>query len=295
MNSSQTVLTVVATAITTAFFTAFAFHSSSNEPVPRTISSKVPIPNDDVDISSLETRMLQLEDQLQQERSARQALEQMLGKTPESEQKLSMATMIETMQQEMMNNDSADEANAETEMAAFREQQRAEMLKRMQPEFKVQELVKAGFNKDEASWIINSETEAQLAQLQARYAARKKSLSDPNSQENLSFNASEKLRSKLGDQYYERYLKAKGRPTSISAGSVMNNSPGANAGLQPGDEIVAYNNKRVFSIYGLNRMTASGKEGENVLIEVERNGESVQLTIPRGPIGVESNQYGRRR
>ena len=300
MKTNQIVLTAMVAAMLAATFTAFTFralgdNSAAQPSMSNYPARESPVLNKTTAPTSVERRLEHLEQLLTEERAARQALEKMLGQSNESKDTLSMSSMIETMQQEMMNNDDSDSVNREEQIAKIMEEQEAEMLEQMQPEFKIQELVNAGFNKDEASWIVSSETEVQLEQLQAQYDARRKALNGADAQNNLMNYGGDQLRKKLGDDYYERYLESKGMPTSVSIGSIMNNSPGASAGLLPGDDIVAYDNKRVFSAYGLNRLTATGKEGENVLIEVKRNGESVQLTIPRGPIGVQANQYGRRR
>jgi len=75
-------------------------------------------------------------------------------------------------------------------------------------------------------------------------------------------------------------------PTSVGVASVLQNSPGASAGLRAGDRITSYGGERVFNIRDLNGLTVVGNEGESVLIEAHRNGETVQITIPRGPIGI---------
>jgi len=49
---------------------------------------------------------------------------------------------------------------------------------------------------------------------------------------------------------------------------------------------VRYAGERVFNVRDLNNLTVQGTAGESVLIEVERNGSPLQLTIPRGPVGI---------
>jgi S1-C subfamily serine protease len=53
-----------------------------------------------------------------------------------------------------------------------------------------------------------------------------------------------------------------------------------------GDRIARYNGERVFSISDLRRLTMQGNPGEDVVIEVERDGVLMQLTLPAGPIGI---------
>ena len=51
-------------------------------------------------------------------------------------------------------------------------------------------------------------------------------------------------------------------------------------------EIVAYNGQRVYDITELNEMVLGGVPGESVVIDVRRNGQNLQLVIPRGPLGI---------
>ena len=94
------------------------------------------------------------------------------------------------------------------------------------------------------------------------------------------------LRTELGEADYERYLQAYGRPTAIPVRDVLASSPAERSGLQPGDEILAYAGKRVFDMRELNALTLEGTPGESVIVEVRREGQSVQLVMPRGPLGI---------
>ena len=94
------------------------------------------------------------------------------------------------------------------------------------------------------------------------------------------------LRSDLGDADYERYLKAMGRPTSVAIQNVLASSPAERSGLKSGDEVLSYDGKRVFDLRDLNALTFEGTAGEPVTLSVRREGQTVQLTMPRGPLGV---------
>lgn len=152
-------------------------------------------------------------------------------------------------------------------------------------------LLKNGFAEEEANWVLETEAQVQLESLYDQYRARRKQAelkqdSASSGTDNNTKTRFELLREKLGDDYYERYLKANGFPTSVNVSSILEGSPGANAGLQRGDRILSYNGSRVFNIRELNGLTMQGDEGQSVLIEVERNGNPVQITLPRGPIGI---------
>ena len=158
-----------------------------------------------------------------------------------------------------------------------------------------------GFSTEEAEHIAKRESELRLEALYADYEARRlEAESRPKSQlipgirrlwrahrfarERLSPN--EQLRIELGDENYAKYLESSGRSTSVGVRSVMESSPAQMSGLLPGDEIQSYNGERVFSINEINEKTIEGMPGESVLLEVQRNGEEVQIAIPRGPLGI---------
>ncbi len=99
------------------------------------------------------------------------------------------------------------------------------------------------------------------------------------------------LRQSMSEEKYESYLEATGRPTSARVGNLLPGSPGAAAGLQDGDRIVRYGDQRVYGGGDLEYATLQGNYGEPVTIEVERDGSTFILTVPRGPIGISSFRF----
>jgi len=94
------------------------------------------------------------------------------------------------------------------------------------------------------------------------------------------------IRDELGDDGYDRYLFATGRPNRIVVGSIMETSQAQNAGFRRGDVIVRYDGERVFSSLHLVRLRSSGKLGAPIIVEITRDGQPMQITIPRGPMGM---------
>lgn len=140
----------------------------------------------------------------------------------------------------------------------------------------VERLIGAGFTPDRAEWITRRTEELRMEALQAQYEAQRGGRPvEPKT-----------LRAELGDADYERYLEADGRPAAIPVRDVLASSPAERSGLQPGDEIVAYGGTRVFDMSELNALTLEGVAGESVVVDVRRDGQSVQLVMPRGPLGV---------
>jgi hypothetical protein len=144
----------------------------------------------------------------------------------------------------------------------------------------VQRLIAAGFPPDRAEWINRRTQELRMQTMQAQYEARREGRPPPADVEAIT------LRTELGDQDYERFLTAQGRPTSVNIMGVLASSPAERAGLQQGDNIVSYDGKRVFDIQELNELTLGGTSGESVVLDVRRNGQNLQIVLPRGPIGV---------
>jgi len=148
---------------------------------------------------------------------------------------------------------------------------------------RIDRFVDAGFSPDRAQWILDREDELAMQALQARYEATQNGAS---AEEVAALNASQLMREELGDADYEKYLEGMGRPTSINIRDVLTNSPAEAAGIQPGDQIVAYDGRRVFDMNELTGLTYEGRPGETVAVDVIRDGQRMQLYVERGPIGV---------
>lgn len=229
--------------------------------------------------ASAEERLQRLEQIVVEERNARIALEDTLSMLFDEIERLEGA---------------GDRALAERRAAAQRQNEArtterrpdrnsTEWLRNYQ-ERRVARLVEGGFAEDEARRILEQESEASYKAMQAAWEARRNGENmDPfasvNSQQTI-------LRRAIGDDAYTRYLEAQGQPTSIMITQVMNSSPASNAGLQAGDQIISYNGDRVFNVSDLRNHTMRGDPGQEVVIEIVRDGNRMQLTLPRGPIGI---------
>ena len=147
----------------------------------------------------------------------------------------------------------------------------------------VEQLIAGGFAPDRAEWINRRTQELRMQALQAQYdATREGRTLEPGA----ALGGERTLRTELGDAEYERYLTALDRPTSVPVRDVLASSPAERSGLKPGDQVVAYGGQRVFDMRDLNALTLEGTPGESVVVEVRRDGQNVQLVMPRGPIGI---------
>lgn len=231
----------------------------------------------DVDASAAD-RLAQLERIVTEEREARLALEDTLAMLFEELERLEGAGRPA----------GANRSPEAEEIPNRRERQRAprdeaEWMRDF-AERRIARLIEGGFSEDEARRILQQESEASFKSMQLLWEAQR-SGEDVN-RFDRSVNPQALLRDELGDAAYARYLEAQGQPTSVRVTQVLNGSPAKSAGLQPGDQLVSYNGERIFNVGDLRNLTMQGEPGEDVVIEVERDGVRMQLTVPRGPIGI---------
>jgi hypothetical protein len=164
------------------------------------------------------------------------------------------------------------DANGNFDPAAMRERQRQSQLDR---------LMQAGFTQERAEWIERRMQELQVQAQEAQYDAQR------NGQPFRGSDIESTLRKEMGDAEYEQYLTATGQPTSVQVMDVLASSAAEKSGLKPGDQIVSYAGSRVYGMNDLNSLTRQGTPGESVTVEVQRNGQTVQVQVPRGVLGVQ--------
>ena len=229
---------------------------------------------------SVENRIAALEQAVSDERQARQLLQ---------EEVFYLTSELEILA-DLRIPPRAEEPSSESQGEESRDTRREEMRRRNSREGRAERLVAAGFLPSQADWILQREQELQMEALQDRFdAERSGEPIDWTANRNQSGDA---LREELGEADYERYLEANNRSTNISVSSVIESSPAQVAGLQPGDQIHRYDGERVFSMTDLTRQTMVGVPGQNVVVDVMRDGNLVQVVMPRGPVGITG---GRRR
>ena len=94
------------------------------------------------------------------------------------------------------------------------------------------------------------------------------------------------LPNELDDKTYDQYLYATGRPNRVVVRDVIDHSNASAVGIRPRDVILQYDGRRIFSPENLNEATTLSTLGENVAIEVLRNGKRLRLDVPSGPLGI---------
>ncbi len=147
----------------------------------------------------------------------------------------------------------------------------------------------AGFADAEAEYYQRLQEEYAMAQLYLRdRASREGWLRSERYAEALSAlpGGPAELRESMDDATYSRYLYATGQANHIRVTSVISGSPAETAGLAPGDIILRYGGERLYSGRALREASRDGSAGETVSLDVLRDGNRMQMFLPRGPLGV---------
>jgi hypothetical protein len=170
------------------------------------------------------------------------------------------------------------------EASGGREQQFARRAQQRQEMFESR-LRSAGWNDTEIDSLRALREQAGLELERQQYERMRKSMEEnPDMAVNWRDPRSV-IRDSLGDAKYEAYLDAIGRPAAVQVNNVLAGSAIDAAGLQPGDHIRRYGSERVFNERDLMLAILSGKPGETVAVEVERDGAIFHVSVPRGPLG----------
>ena len=273
---NRTVLAIAVSLV--AGFAAAAYVLRSSEPEPLRSLAPGNVQQSDIDAATVE-RLAVLEAAVAEERRARQLLEEEL---------LVLFAEIDDLRD-------AGEASepAAAESGADTSDPRAEVRERRtrfqtSAEARTDALVAAGFSPERAEFIRQREDTLRVEAMQARFEAQR--AGDMQAMFNAGTDTAAELRAELGDAEYEQYLEAYGRPTAVRVGNVLESSPGYRAGLMRGDEIIRYDGQRVFSYTDLNQQQLEGTAGENVVVDILRDGVTMQVVMPRGPIGIEARR-----
>jgi hypothetical protein len=159
----------------------------------------------------------------------------------------------------------------------------------LSPAMTTENLVKAGLNEELAADIVRRRNEMDMKILELRDRASRDGYLDTERYARELNELREQdisLRDEIGDEYYDRYLFSSGQGNRVKVASVMMGSPAEMSGMKDGDLILNYDNRRMFNWNELQQATSRGERGEYVNVAVLRNGQLVNLWIPRGPLGI---------
>lgn len=149
----------------------------------------------------------------------------------------------------------------------------------------------AGFTPEQVAHLQRRQAEAEMQWIELDDRARREGwFGTARYNEEIATlpNGTDVIRNELGDDAYDKYLFASGRPNRIAVGSVISTSPAERAGLKPGDIIMTYAGEKVFSSQQLTSLRSSGELGASVAIGIVRDGQAMLISMPRGPMGVQT-------
>ena len=169
------------------------------------------------------------------------------------------------------------------------EKQPEAVIRTTKPPTLQEKLVTANIQLDTIQRIKQRVGENRLARLQLRdQAIREDWIDSPEyiEKEQQLPSPTGGLREEFGDQVYDQYLYASGRPNRIIVREVFSGSAAEEAGIEARDIILSYASKLIFTMNELQQATTEGNSGEPVLIEILRDDLPFTTSAPRGPLGI---------
>jgi hypothetical protein len=147
-------------------------------------------------------------------------------------------------------------------------------------------LVEGGVDDRRAKWLRERFDALQMDELYLREeAARGGWLGKPRYQRGLR-DLHANARKEMGDADYDLLLYASGRDNRVLLTDVLQNSPAAAAGIEPGDILERYDDQAIFDGSELVSATRRGAPGSTVPVDLVRDGSSMRVYVPKGPLGV---------
>jgi len=153
----------------------------------------------------------------------------------------------------------------------------------------VPSLVAVGFPPGDAEQLVWRWGEQQMAELYLREEARRDGWLDTDRYREAVAalrHGEGSLRQELAEADYEAMLYAIGQPNRLVIREVIPASPAQLAGLQDGDQLLRYDGVRIYERRELTRTMGAGDSEELVPVQVARGNRTVEVFLPRGPLGV---------
>jgi hypothetical protein len=285
MNASNLTLLVVATGGVGLGVASTALMDGRDDPEPviQAIEPSAPLPGDAAravsDSEQLAVVVESLAALLDEEIRERNVMAEEIRELKEEVQRLRGASAVGNIS-----------VNDNAVVAA--EARQARRVQRRADQGRKERLIAAGFSEREVDALERRAAEATMERMMLDDRARREGWANtPRYWEEIQAIESEqtRVRSYLGDDAYDRYLFASGNPNRLSVQSVIATSPAEQAGLEAGDILLSYGDQRLFDNRQLRELRSGGQPGEPVTMEIMRDGETMEITIPRGPLGVQIN------
>lgn len=249
--------------------------SDSPEPIQTSTARNTTAPGSTKTIQITNDQAIQdLQQQLQTEIAERESLQKQLDK---------LGDQLAVLEQNLQQQEFGQSSQQSNDNSATRNPER--------DWFNTQALIDSGLSSAEANdlkvFFEQQEMERMLLRdqfIRENWERQKYRDELQNLQEN-----NQAFLNQLDDSTYDAYLYASGQPNRVEVTSVLASSQASSAGIQAGDRIISYDNERVYSGFELRTATTGGDINEPVAVEVERDGEIMQLYLSRGPLGIRMN------
>jgi len=153
-------------------------------------------------------------------------------------------------------------------------------------DFDGEALGKEGLDREQVARVKSAWERNQLAQLELADLATREGWRGQARYRREMQGLRTELRAELGDEGYDQMLYATGVPNRIVVQRVFSDSAASSAGLRAGDHVLSYDGQRIRNSGELRALTLLGQRGELVRIQIFRDGRQQSLSVPRGPVGI---------
>ena len=157
--------------------------------------------------------------------------------------------------------------------------------------FNEQALIESGMSDSQARELKISFEQLELERLYLRDQSIREGWERDRYREALQAldSKEDELKNQLSESEYDSYLYASGQTNRVAVTSVLESAPAATAGIESGDHIIRYDNQRIYNWRDLRDATSSGTIGNMVSVEVDRDGQTMDFYLARGPLGIRMN------
>jgi hypothetical protein len=152
-------------------------------------------------------------------------------------------------------------------------------------------LLEAGSSADDVAWLRERVGAAEKKR-RALLASAGRSAS-PESREALRELEAE-LEREIGSEDYDRVLHAAGETNRVRVRFPMERSPGADAGLEPGDVVLVYNGHTIYRTEDLHALARNAPPKTEIPIVLRRDGRDLHAEIRSGPLGTFFEEFRER-
>ena len=279
MKTIPIIIATLTTGITIGYFVNSSYHPAESASSSSTSNSEIhdteSVNRESSTINRLIVDIDKINQRLQQEIAARQSLEEKLDR---------LSHQIASLDQQTQFDQNSASTTIESE-EVVKDTNSAEQW------FNEQALVDSGMSSSQAGELKSFFEQQELDRMYLRDQSIRENWDRQKYREEIQTLAdkADTFLNQLDEQAYDAYLYASQQPNRVRVMSVLDSSQAGSAGIQAGDHIISYDNKRVYSGFELRSATTGGDINQTIAVEIERDGEIMELYLNRGPLGIRMN------